>query len=83
MEQALDRVIFYLPVQKPSSKPVDSSKFCCLLIIQSGEGNALDLNINPLGELLDRNAAPSRLVGEPLGVLLVHALHRISVSEPA
>jgi hypothetical protein len=40
----------------------------------SREGNALNLDIDALGQLLDSDAAPGGLVGEPLGVLLVHAL---------
>jgi hypothetical protein len=38
------------------------------------ESNALDLDIDALGELLDGHAGPGGLVGEPLGVLLVHVL---------
>lgn len=40
----------------------------------SRKGDALNLDIDTLGKLLDGDAAPGRLVGEPLGVLLVHAL---------
>ena len=38
------------------------------------EGNALNLDIDALGKLLDSNTAAGGLVDEPLGVLLVHAL---------
>lgn len=36
--------------------------------------NALNLDINVLGQSLDGDTAAGRLVGEPLGVLLVHGL---------
>ena len=46
--------------------------------VQSWQGNALDLDVDSLGQLLDRHAASGGLVGEPLGVLLVHILWRVS-----
>lgn len=38
------------------------------------QSDTLDLNIDVLGQGLDSHTAASRLVGEPLGVLLVHSL---------
>jgi hypothetical protein len=43
--------------------------------MQSRQSDALNLNINALGELLDSNAAAGRLMSKPLGILLVHALY--------
>lgn len=40
----------------------------------SRQGDALNLDINALGQLLHGDAAPGGLVNEPLGILLVHAL---------
>ena len=40
----------------------------------SGESDALDLDINILGQCLDSDAASGGLVGEPLLVLRVHLL---------
>jgi hypothetical protein len=44
--------------------------------MESREGNALNLDVNALGELLDGDTAAGGLVDEPLGVLLVHVLRR-------
>lgn len=38
------------------------------------QSDTLNLNIDVLGQRLDSYTAASRLVGEPLGVLLVHSL---------
>ena len=40
----------------------------------SRQGDALNLDIDALGQLLHGDAAPGGLVDEPLGILLVHAL---------
>lgn len=49
----------------------------CWLAMHLREGNALNLNINTLGKLVNSNAAASGLVSEPLGVLLVHGLKSV------
>lgn len=42
----------------------------------SRQCNSLKLDVGVLWERLDSNTAASRLVGEPLAVLLVHGLKR-------
>lgn len=42
--------------------------------------NALNLDVNVLGKSLDGDTAAGRLVGEPLGVLLVHVLEFVTMS---
>jgi hypothetical protein len=48
----------------------------------SRKSDALDLNVDPLGQLLHGDAAAGGLVDEPLGILLVHALFYVEFSMP-
>lgn len=50
------------------------------MIRNSRQRDALDLDIDVLGQRLDGHAAARRLVGEPLGVLLVHSLASTSAA---
>jgi len=55
------------------------SELGLILAIESRKSDALDLNVNSLRKLFHRDTAPRRLVSEPLGVLLIHALPRVSL----